>query len=39
MAWTMDMYQQFEGNFESIGTTLLMCGLGAKMGPKNQNLM
>ena len=28
------MYQQFEGSLESIGTTLPMRGLGAKMGPK-----
>ena len=32
------MYQQFEGSFESIGTTLPMRGLGAKMGSKNQNI-
>ena len=32
------MYQQFGGSFESIGTTLTIKGLGAKMGPKNQNL-
>ena len=33
-----DMYQSFENSFESIGTTLPMWGLGAKMGPKNQIL-
>ena len=32
------MYQQFEGSFESIGTTLPMRGLGEKMGPENHNL-
>ena len=32
------MYQQFKGSFKSIGITLPMRGLGAKMGPKKQNL-
>ena len=38
MARVQDMYQQFEGSFESIGTSLPWWGLGAKMGPKNQNV-
>ena len=32
------MYQQSEGSFESIGTTLPMWCLGANMWPKYQNL-
>ena len=33
-----DKYQQFEGSFVSIGATLPMWSLVAKMGAKNQNL-
>ena len=33
-----DMYQQLEGGFGSINPMLPMLGLGAKSGPKNQNI-